>query len=435
VVSQRVDLRPPLRILHLDLDAFFAAVEVLDEPALAGRPVVVGGSGPRAVVASCSYEARRFGVRSAMPMLEALRRCPEATHRPLRMARYQEVGRALLELLRAAADVVEPVGLDEAYLDVGGRPRPDLDVEAFAEGLRRQVAAELGLSAAVGVAAHKHVAKLASRAVKRLPPAARGDRGILVVPPEAEAAFLDPLLLADVPGVGPVTAARLAALGLHQVADLRAVPRALLRRRLGRAAGDRLFAFAHGLLDEPVRASRPRQSISKVVTFPSDVQDPERLRQVVAVLAQALGQQLADDGLLARSVSVGLRDPTRRDHRRMSSSDVVGGPWSVGRQALALLERLPELPAVRAVEVSVQGLRPEDEAVQHATLPFACSEGSDHRGSAPSHRRTPAGLDAVASRLRARFGPAALQPASTLPGTRTRGLPGGVVGSLGLRED
>jgi DNA polymerase-4 len=435
VVSHRVDPCSRLRILHVDLDAFFAAVEVLDEPALAGRPVVVGGSGPRAVVASCSYEARRFGVRSAMPMLEALRRCPEAVHRPPRMARYREIGRAFLALLRAAADVVEPVGLDEAYLDLGGNARSDRQVEALAQGLRRQVATELGLSAAVGVAAHKHVAKLASRAVKRLPPAVRGERGILVVPPEAEADFLGPLPLAAVPGVGPVTAARLAAVGLHQVADLRTVPRTVLRRRLGQAAGDRLFALARGQLDEPVRASRPRRSISKIVTFPSDVEDRERLRGVVAVLAQALGDQLADEGLLARSVSVGLRDPAHRDHHRTSSSDAVGGAWSVGRQALALFDRLPGLPAVRAVEVSVQGLRPRNEVVQSPTLPFGCGDGSTPGGVAVGRRRPPVSLDAVASKLRTRFGPRALQPASTLPEAGARGVAGGVVGSLGLRED
>jgi DNA polymerase-4 len=437
-------------IAHLDLDAFFAAVEVLDDPDLQGRPVVVGGTGPRGVVASCSYEARRFGVSSAMPMVEARRRCPQAVLRPLRPGRYREVGRAFLALLQEASAVVEPVGLDEAYLVLRRAGSRGGDPLLAARQLRERVAEQLGLSSAVGVAAKKHLAKLASRAAKRLPPKERQGQEVVVVPPEAEAAFLAPLALGELPGVGPVTARRLAACGLHRVGDLRTVPRSALRRLLGPAAGDRLWALAQGELDEPVRPPAPRRSISKVLTFPEDLHHAPEIRRAVLALAVAVGEELASRGLLARSVVLGLRDANHHDHRRTLSNLSVTGPWSVLRPALALVDRLPLPGTVRAVSVGVHGLR-GDPPVRQSPLPGLGEPGLGEPGLGEHHtwrvaRGTPAAtpevsgqLDQIVAAVRARFGPRAALPASVLVGRGDQGEavgPGSlVVVPSALRED
>ncbi|HZU80852.1 MAG TPA: DNA polymerase IV, partial [Acidimicrobiales bacterium] len=218
-------------VLHVDMDAFFAAVEVLDDPALAGKPVIVGGSGMRGVVASCTYEARVFGVRSAMSAVEARRRCPKALFVSGRYWRYQQVSEQLHEVLHEFTPVVEPIGLDEAFLDVAGAVRLLGPPPTIAAALRAAVGDRLGLTCSVGVARTKMVAKLASEAAKPLATSEgpRPGRGVVVVEPEQELAFLHALPVRALWGVGPATAVRLERLGVTTVAELAALPEETLR--------------------------------------------------------------------------------------------------------------------------------------------------------------------------------------------------------------
>ncbi|MGH9190288.1 MAG: Y-family DNA polymerase, partial [Acidimicrobiales bacterium] len=238
----------PASILHLDIDAFYAAVEVLADASLAGRPVIVGGTGARGVVASCSYEARAAGVRSAMPVARARRLCPEAVLLAPRFDAYRDFSRQMHAILTSYTPLVEPIAFDEAFLDVTGAARlwgsgPDIAV-----ALRRRVADELGLSASVGVATNKLLAKLASEAAKPSPSpggavAGRG-RGIHVVPPGQELEFLHSLRVSALWGVGPATRARLDRLGVSTVGDLSAVPVEVLVSVLGPAAGQALHELS-----------------------------------------------------------------------------------------------------------------------------------------------------------------------------------------------
>ncbi len=295
-------------ILHLDMDAFFASIEVLDDPSLAGRPVIVGGDGPRGAVASCSYEARAYGVRSAMASVEARRRCPKAVFRPGRFARYAEVSGQLGAMLRAVTPVVEPIGLDEAFLDLSGSQRrlgPPIDT---ARRLRDQVHQALGLTCAVGVARSKSLAKLASRHAKRVPPTERGPGdGIVVVLPEAEIAFLHPLPVGALWGVGPATAAKLAGVGIVTVGDLAGLPETVLHRLVGRSAGAHLASLAAGRDTDPVLAHRPVRSIGRETTLGADLHDQESLAPVLAVLAADVGQRLAGGSRAGRVVTVKIR--------------------------------------------------------------------------------------------------------------------------------
>ena len=330
---------------HVDVDAFFAAVEQRDKPSLRGRPVVVGGTGPRGVVATASYEARRFGLHSAMPMAEARRRCPSAAVLAGRFEAYRASSRAVMGVLAGHADVVEPVSLDEAFLVLPRGTEPRLLVDS----VRAAVARATDLTASVGVGPSKLVAKIASDEAKP-------DGSLLVAEDEVQA-FLDPLPVRRLPGVGPASQARLQRLGIRTVRQLRALDLVDLTGLLGDAHGSTLWHLAHGHDDRPVVAEHAAKSISVEETFDTDLTDPVLVATVVARMAGQVARRLRSAGLSGRTVTLKARYP---DFTTVTRSATRSGPTDDDRTVAALAQSLVseiDLPrGLRLLGVGCSGL-------------------------------------------------------------------------------
>jgi DNA polymerase-4 len=286
-------------ILHVDMDAFFAAIEQRERPELRGLPVLVGGAAnARGVVSTASYEARAFGARSAMPMATALRLCPHAVVIPPRMRRYRQVSGHLFRLFDAFTPLVEPVSVDEAFLDVTGCEALFGPPEVIARRLKERIRAETGLTASVGVAPNKFLAKLASDLEK--------PDGLVVIAPEAVQATLDPLPIGRLWGVGQATLARFERMGVRRVADLRSLPPAAVLRQFG-TAGEQFLRLARGEDDRPVTPDHQAKSISQEVTFPEDIATLGTLRPVLLRQTEDVAYRLRRLGLLARTVTLKIR--------------------------------------------------------------------------------------------------------------------------------
>jgi len=288
-------------ILHVDMDAFFASVEVLDDPGLRGRPVIVGGTPEgRGVVAAASYEAREYGVRSAMSAARAVRLCPHGVFLRGRMARYAEVSGFIFDVFHAVTPLVEPLSVDEAFLDVTGCRRLLGEAAEIGRLVKRRIRDEVGLVASVGVAPNKFLAKLASDLDK--------PDGFTVVPDDVQA-FLDPLDVGRLWGVGPRSLEILHGLGVRTVGDLRRVPPARLEARLGAARAAHVLALARGEDDRPVVTDREAKSIGHEITFAEDVGDRAHLVDVLDQMADKVGRRLRRAGARARTVQLKVRDP------------------------------------------------------------------------------------------------------------------------------
>jgi DNA polymerase IV len=341
------------------MDAFFASVEVLDDPSLAGLPVVVGGAGARGVVASCTYQARVFGVRSAMPSMRARQLCPHAVFLPGRHGRYAEVSGQLHRILSDITPLVEPIGLDEAFLDVAGAVRMLGGPETIARRLRQRVRDDLSLECAVGVVRSKMIAKLASRAAK--PRVSRSGlepgRGVVLVEPDVELDFLHGHLVEALWGVGPATAARLHELGIRTVGELAAVPVETLVRRVGKASGLHLGALARGEDPSPVTPDRPAKSIGHEETFSRDVADPAELERHVLRMAESVATMLRGSGCAARTVTVKVKfgDLSLQSRSRTLGRPITTG-GALGQVASVLLSALDPGEGVRLLGVSASGL-------------------------------------------------------------------------------
>lgn len=347
-------------ILHVDMDSFFASVEVLDDPGLRGRPVIVGGSGARGVVASCTYEARAYGVHSAMPSVRARQLCPTAVFLDGRYSRYAEVSAQLRAVLTASTPVVEPIGLDEAFLDVTGAIRLLGTPAAIGARIREQVRSALQLDCSVGGGRSKLVAKLASRAAK--PTANRGGkvagRGVVIVDPEDELAFLHPLPVERLWGVGPATTRRLHGLGVKTVGELAALPEQVLVRAVGRAQGSHLAALARADDRDPVVPDRPAKSVGHEETFRSDVADRAVLGAHVQRMAESVAGHLRAGALAGRTVMVKVKFPDFSSITRSYTLDFgVDTGKAIGAVAGALLEGVEIGDGVRLLGVSVSGLQ------------------------------------------------------------------------------
>jgi len=386
---------PARKILHLDLDAFFCAVEELRDPALAGKPFAVGGRPEsRGVVASCSYPARRLGIHSAMPMSQAVRLCPHLIIVPTRHGVYSAVSRQVMARLLALTPLVEQISIDEAFLDVSERPEPAAQI---ARRLQTTIRDELHLPCSLGAAANKLVAKIANNQGKAR---ARGDgppNAITVVEPGMEAAFLAPLPCAELWGVGPKTAERLAGLGILTIGDLAAWPEADLVRRFGKNGYD--FArHARGSDDRPVITEHERKSVSQEITFDRDVDDGAALRRTLHEQAEEVSRVLKRKQLAGTTVKFKLRWP---DFTTITRQITLAAPTSereaIAAAALVLFEREWGGRAVRLIGVGVSSLR---TGVQRTLF-----DAPDERGER---------LDAALRSLRARFGPDAIRRAADL---------------------
>jgi len=346
-------------VLHADMDAFFVAVELLRRPELRGRPVVVGGTGERGVVAAASYEARRFGVHSALPSAVARRRCPQAVFLPGDHARYEEVSGQLQAIFRRYTPLVEPIALDEAFLDVTGAQRLFGPAEGIAHSLRRAIAEELQLMCSIGVAPSKLLAKLASEAAKPMVTGAgvTPGRGVVVVAPGDELAFLHPLPVSALWGVGPATRARLERLGVTTVGELAEVPLPSLLAAVGNAHGRHLHALACGRDDREVEPDRALKSIGHEETFPQDRTEREELEGVLVRQADAVAGRLRDQALVARTVTLKVRygDFTTITRSVTTDQPVSSGP-ALAEAGRRLLQQLDLDAGIRLLGLSASGL-------------------------------------------------------------------------------
>jgi DNA polymerase-4 len=383
-------------ILHVDMDAFFASVELLDRPELRGRPVIVGSPAGRGVVLSATYEARAFGVHSAMPMSRARRVCPQATVIPPSHGKYSEVSKGVMEIFHTITPLVEPIASDEAFLDVGGAGRRLGRPAAIAELIREQVLDRYGITCSVGVAASKFIAKLASKQCK--------PDGLLVVPADEVVGFLHPLPVSALWGVGERTEQSLLRLGIRTVGDLAKVPVNTLQRELGAAVGGHLAALAWGRDERPVTAHVPDKSIGNEETFAEDVDDPEMIRRELLRLSERVAARMRKAGHVGRTVSVKLR---RADFTTINRSRTLREPTDVAQVIYATACELfkaagLERVRLRLVGVRMENLRPAGEATRQLGL------GERETG----WREAEQAMD----RAIRRFGPDAVLPASLVRG-------------------
>jgi DNA polymerase-4 len=340
-------------ILHVDLDAFFASVEQRDKPSLRGKPVVVGGTGGRGVVATASYEARAFGVHSAMPTAEARRRCPNAAFLSGRFHAYRDASRAVMELLRSLSPLVEPLSLDEAFVDLTAAGLTDHSVTAVS-AVARQLKEDVhtvtgGLTGSVGIASSKLVAKIASDLDK--------PDGIVVVAPGTEQDLLRPMQVTVIPGVGPATAERLRRVGVHTVEELELLTVDELVRLLGRSHGTSLFALARAQDDRPVEPERETKSISVEDTYETDHVDKGLLEALLDRQSAKVTERLRTARSSGRTVSIKVR---LHDFSTLSRSATLPAPSDDGRViarvARSLLRDLDTSGGVRLLGVGVSGL-------------------------------------------------------------------------------
>lgn len=333
------------------MDAFYAAAEQAAKPSLRGKPVVVGGIGPRGVVATASYEARVFGVRSAMPTAQARRLCPNAAYLNPRFTLYRQVSESVMELLRALSPLVEPLSLDEAFVDLeaGGVAAETAAVRAVGEQLRRDIRAATGLTGSVGLAGAKMLAKIASEAAK--------PDGLVVIEPGTERELLGPMPVRTLPGVGPATAETLRRAGIHTVAETAEAGEAELVRLLGKAHGTGLYGMALGRDERPVVAERDAKSVSVEDTFEVDLTDRTRVRTEVLRLADRCVVRLRAAGRSGRTVVLKVRN---YDFSTLTRSETLRGPTDdpavVREAAVRLLETVDTTGGVRLLGVGVSGL-------------------------------------------------------------------------------
>ena len=347
----------PRAILHIDLDAFFCAVEELRDPSLRGKPFAVGGRpDTRGVVASCSYPARKCGIRSAMPMAQALRLCPGLVIVSGHHHRYSEVSQQVMERLHQHTPLVEQVSIDEAFLDVSGITETG---EILARRIQAQIRDELGLPASVGVASNKLVAKIATEVGKKAARGAGPPFAITVIPPGEEAAFLAPLPADMLWGVGPKTAVRLAGLGIYTIGDIARWSEEDLVRRFGET-GRELSRHARGIDDNPIVTEHEVKSISQEVTFAHDISDDAILKSTLRDLSAQVGERLRRSNLAGMTVRIKVRWPDFTTLTRQATLlQPTDNDEEIASTAQTLLAKVrPAHKAVRLVGVGVSGLGP-----------------------------------------------------------------------------
>ncbi len=386
-------------ILHVDMDAFYVSVEVRDRPELAGQPVIVGGLSGRSVVLSASYEARAFGVRSAMPMSRARRLCPQATVIPPRHRLYGAVSKEVMAIFRSVTPLVQPLSLDEAFLDVSGAIRRLGSPARIGQLIRQQVAEQQQITCSVGVAVNKFLAKLGSVRCK--------PDGMLVIPADGVLEFLDPLPVSALWGVGAKTGQALARLGLRTVGDIARTPVSALGAGLGEAAAAHLHGLAWGRDDRDVEAAAAEKSVGAEETFDVDQSDPEVIRRELLRLSRRTASALRSSGYAARTVVVKLR---KADFKTITRSrtlpEATNETQRIYATACSLYEAsgLSARASLRLVGVRASGLVPA--AVAGTQLALGGRGGSWHDA------------ESAVDRIAGKFGADAIKPATLVTGER-----------------
>ncbi|MEP7059370.1 MAG: DNA polymerase IV [Actinomycetota bacterium] len=389
--------RPAEPMLHVDLDAFYAGVEVLKDPSLKGKPIVVGGGGPRGVVASASYEARAFGVRSAMPGVRAKRLCPDAIFLPADFEAYRIHSNRFREVLIAHTPLVEPISMDEAFLDVSGATSLFGSPEDIARKIRADVEAEVGVTCSVGVASSKFVAKLASDLCK--------PNGMLVVPSQGVGGFLEPLPVSRLWGVGEKTGDLLGRMAIRTIGDLRDTPEAILSRLLGEQSARHLSQLAHGVDDRAVVPYEAPKSVSHEETFDRDLDDETDILRELLGLSGRVASRLRADGYHARTVTLKARLASFTTlSRSRTFPDATDTGADIYHHVTELFMALPgQRRRIRLLGVAATGLIPA---------------GAEQLALLRSERWSD--VERAVDRIERRFGRGAAMPASLLDRERRR---------------
>ncbi len=397
-------MNPERVILHVDMDMFYVAVELRERPELRGKPVVVGGAGPRGVVAAASYEARRFGVFSAMGSIHAQRLCPDAIFLPGNHALYQEVSAEVHNIFHSVTPHVEGLALDEAFLDVTGSLKIFGSALEIAELLRRRIRSEIDIPCSVGIATNKFIAKIASKAAKPIATAegVREGKGVVQVEKGSELSFLHPLPMKSLWGVGPVTQEKLDRIGIKTIGDLAALPLDVLTVAVGDAHGKHLFDLSHGRDDRPVESERDVKSIGHEETFHEDLFTQDEVHQHLVRLCDAVASRLRAHQTLARTLTLKVKFS---DFHSITRSITTDGGKSSGPSLVdaltPLLSNINLAPGVRLLGVSTSNFTDEraqpslfdEDRVQDDSWDQA-SEAIDH--------------------IREKFGKGAIRPGSAL---------------------
>ncbi|MGL5864608.1 MAG: DNA polymerase IV [Dermatophilaceae bacterium] len=379
-------------VLHVDMDAFYASATLLSYPDLAGTPVIIGGSSGRGVVLSATYEARRHGVTSAMPMARARRLCPRATVLPPDHRLYGEISTAVMEIFRSITPVVEPLSLDEAFLDVSGAVRRLGTPSAIGAMIRETVHDSQGITCSVGVGSTKFIAKLASGLAK--------PDGMVVVPPAEAVTFVQQLPVAALWGVGDRTEQALLGLGLQTVADLAEVPLEILTQAVGEAAGRRLHELAWARDPRSVEHQHREKSIGSDETFPVDLEDPVEIRRRLLAVSDRTARRMRSAGLTGRSVTLKVRFS---DFTTITRSRTLGEHTDNGQDLYRAAAGLLEALALGRARIRLVGVR-ADKLLPRETAPIQGVLGEPERGWRDADR--------AADLARARFGSGSVQPAT-----------------------
>jgi len=335
-------------ILHIDMDAFYASVEQLDHPELKGKCVIVGGSSNRGVVSAASYEARKYGVHSAMPIFQAKKKCPQGVFTPPRISRYKAVSKEIMALLRTYTPVVEPVSIDEAYMDLSGCEQMFGDPETIAISIKRNIKDTVQLTCSVGVAPNKFLAKIASDMDK--------PDGFMIIPESKVNAFIESLPIRKVPGVGAMMHKKLDAMGIKMLGDVKRFSEASLLRRLGKF-GNRLFELASGMDPSPVTPTAEHKSISSEETLAVNTSDKSVLCRYMLRQSEDVGRQLRQLELKAKTVTIKIK---HGDFKQKTRSNTISTPTqsseTIYKEAKKLLGAYPIDKQVRLIGVGVSGL-------------------------------------------------------------------------------
>ncbi len=387
-------------ILHVDMDAFFASVELLRRPELRGQPVIVGGAGERGVVAAASYEARAYGIHSAMPSLRARRLCPHAVFLNGDYAAYSEVSGRVMDIFRSFTPLVEPISLDEAFLDVTGSRRLLGTGPEIAAAIRETIHATEGLACSVGVASNKFLAKLASEAAKPWA-STKGPQpglGVCVVEPGRELAFLHPLPVRSLWGVGPATLAKLERLGVRTVGELAVLDEAAVNGSLGQANGRHLHRLANAIDDRPVVPEQQPKSVGHEETFAHDHHRIETLKREAVRMSDSVASRLRHHGLAGRTVTIKVRfHDFKTITRSVTLTTAVDAGPVIARAAKALLDQIDPSAGIRLLGVSVSSI--SETGARQLSLEDTGDEAWE-------------GADHAVDDIRRRFGADAIVPAT-----------------------